>query len=113
MTANTAPVHLYTSAEVMAAIPGLTYRQLDYWTRTGVIAAVTDLPGSGIARGYTHDEVVVAALVAALVDDLGANPHKAGVIARMAQLGPHDGGVNLAPHIRGGRTIRITLEDPT
>lgn len=109
MTAtDAAPVHLYTSAEVLAAVPGLTYRQLDYWTRTGIIAAIDDLPGSGVARGYRWSELRVIALVAALVDRLGANPRRAAELARLAL----ECTATIAARGRHGRPIHLTLGDP-
>ena len=50
MTTRTATREL-TSAEVCQRT-GLTYRQLDYWTRTGRIASIVDEVGSGAVRSY-------------------------------------------------------------
>lgn len=45
---------------------GVTYRQLDYWCRTGVIALSTPINGSGSRREVTPIEVeAIKALIAA------------------------------------------------
>jgi hypothetical protein len=55
--------------QVLAAIPGMTYRQLDFWTRTGRIRAhhhyqnSEQIPvnaGSGSDRCWPHDQVALA-----------------------------------------------------
>ena len=48
--------------------PTLTYRRLDYWTRTGLVHAIeNDRSGSGVPRRYTEREAAVAALMARLM----------------------------------------------
>lgn len=49
-----------TASEVLEAIPGLTYRQLDFWTRTKRIHALPGKAGSGRYRRYAPDQVEVA-----------------------------------------------------
>lgn len=46
----------------------ITYRQLDYWTRTGRLHPNEDAPGSGNPRTYPASEVAVACLLARIVD---------------------------------------------
>lgn len=52
-------------AEVLARIPGLTYRQLDYWTRTDRIHAIDRGPfaRSGVDRCWPPDQVTIAARI--------------------------------------------------
>lgn len=46
-----------TSAEV-CRLTGISYRQLDYWVRTGAIQSPGNSGlGSGHARRWTHDDV--------------------------------------------------------
>lgn len=63
-----------SSVEVCAAT-GVTYRQLDYWTRTGrvPVADGSPTPGSGSQRHYT---VATAVLMRALrlASDVGRGP---------------------------------------
>jgi DNA-binding transcriptional MerR regulator len=48
----------FSTQDVLAATPGLTYRMLDYWLRTGVIVLITDpKTGSGGRRRFTAGEV--------------------------------------------------------
>jgi DNA-binding transcriptional MerR regulator len=55
---------------------GCTYRQLDYWTRTGLIETAGDpTPGSGGTRYYSARELFLVRAALALRDcgaDLGA-----------------------------------------
>lgn len=64
---------------------GLTYRQLDYWTRTGRIHAAAAVKGrrvqSGTARVWPDSEIRIAALIARLTA-LGLNLDVAARVAR-------------------------------
>jgi DNA-binding transcriptional MerR regulator len=56
-----------TAAEVRA-LTGITYRQLDYWTRTGrVIASRHTSTGIGDQRLYSTDDVLRIAVLARLL----------------------------------------------
>jgi DNA-binding transcriptional MerR regulator len=47
---------------------GISYRQLDFWTRQGYLRPVTAVnPGTGRSRGYPESEVLVAIRMAALM----------------------------------------------
>jgi DNA-binding transcriptional MerR regulator len=51
------------------AVAGITYRQLDYWARTGlVVPSVRDASGSGTQRLYSFRDVLVLKLVRRLLD---------------------------------------------
>jgi DNA-binding transcriptional MerR regulator len=48
---------------------GITYRQLDYWTTTGLVrASVRDAEGSGTQRLYGFDDIVQLKLIKRLLD---------------------------------------------
>lgn len=48
---------------------GITYRQLDYWTTTGLVrASVRDAVGSGSQRLYGFDDIVQLKLIRRLLD---------------------------------------------
>lgn len=64
---------LWTGPEVCDAT-GVSYRQLDYWDRTGVVKPTRRALGSGTQRGYTLDEVVAVALVGAVTEGGGGLP---------------------------------------
>ena len=50
------------SPDVCRAV-GVSYRQLDYWSRTGLVTASVEASGSGSHRLYSVDDVVRVALV--------------------------------------------------
>ena len=52
----------------LQAEAGITYRQLDYWARTGLLTAIDDItPGSGHVRRFPEDQVARAVLVRDLI----------------------------------------------
>lgn len=61
---------------------GLTYRQVDYWTRMGWLRADNPECGTGRVRRYPRGEVQVAKLMAALVTEGEMSPGKASAAAR-------------------------------
>lgn len=61
---------------------GLTYRQVDYWTRMGWLKPDNPEPGTGKVRRYGPDEVRVAALMSVLVTEGEMSPAKASAAAR-------------------------------
>lgn len=51
------------------AVAGITYRQLDYWARTGLVTpSVRDASGSGTQRLYSFRDVLLLKLVRRLID---------------------------------------------
>jgi DNA-binding transcriptional MerR regulator len=52
-----------------ASIVGITYRQLDYWTRTGLIRpSLTDAAGSGTRRQYSYRDLLELRVIKNLLD---------------------------------------------
>lgn len=52
-----------------ASIVGITYRQLDYWTRTGLIRpSLLDAAGSGTRREYSYTNLLELRLIKSLLD---------------------------------------------
>lgn len=74
------PVGQHTSAEVLARFPSLSYRQLHYWTRLGLVGP-TEGPGSGYLSMYTAEEVAVIGLMTDLIH-AGMTPRPAAKMAR-------------------------------
>lgn len=68
-------------ATVLADEAGLSYRQLDYWTRRGYLKPVEDNPGSGRERHFTAWETGVARRMGGLVE-AGLTVETASAIAR-------------------------------
>ena len=50
-------------------VVGITYRQLDYWTRTNLVrATVADAKGSGTQRRYSYGDLVEIKVIKSLLD---------------------------------------------
>lgn len=56
----------YRTADVVA-ITGASYRQVDYWARTGILTLDRARPGCGCARRWRPEQVRTAVVVANLV----------------------------------------------
>lgn len=67
----------------LCARAGISYRQADYWIRTGRLRPTCDARGSGTQRGF-DDETVLAAAVMGCLRELGASLDTCAEIA--AQL---------------------------
>jgi hypothetical protein len=52
---------VYSSSGVCRVVPGLTYRQLDHWTRKGYLTpSLAPGDGSGNRRRWSHQDVQTA-----------------------------------------------------
>jgi hypothetical protein len=75
-----------TAAEVLArGGPALTFRRLDYWTKTGHVTGhrhATGELGSGVPRWWTPQEAHVAEKAAAISVETGIPPVLAVALAR-------------------------------
>src|SRR5579863_2767290 len=53
----------------VCALVGITYRQLDYWARTGLMRpSIADARGSGTQRLYSYTDVVELKVIKQLLD---------------------------------------------
>ncbi len=53
----------------VCAIVGITYRQLDYWARTGLLVpSITAAKGSGTQRRYSYRDVLELKVIKQLLD---------------------------------------------
>ncbi len=53
----------------VCAIVGISYRQLDYWTTTGLVTpSIRDADGSGSQRLYSFDDIVQLRIIKNLLD---------------------------------------------
>jgi len=83
----------YITSHDLARLAGITYRQLDYWTRTGLIHSPNTGANSGTLRIYPRTEIATACLLAQLLH-AGLTRRIAHDIARtllehgQARLGP-------------------------
>lgn len=61
-------VRSYTSKQTQE-IAGITYRQLDYWARTGLVGpSVTAARGSGSRRAYSYSDLLKLRIIKDLLD---------------------------------------------
>lgn len=79
-----------TSAQLVDAIPGLTYRRLDYWVRLGYLGEVDvddlDLqPGHGYQRHYSAEQVLMVRHLAHLTWSAHIELERASRMAREAK----------------------------
>ena len=57
------------SGPQVTTIVGITYRQLDYWARTGLVRpSLCDAAGSGTKRKYSFSDLIVLRLVKRVID---------------------------------------------
>lgn len=57
------------SGNQAAAVVGITYRQLDYWARTGLVRpSISEARGSGSRRYYSYRNLLELRLVKSLLD---------------------------------------------
>jgi DNA-binding transcriptional MerR regulator len=62
------PADGFRGAQVCTVV-GITYRQLDYWARTGLLRpSITDATGSGSKRRYSYGDVVELKVIKRLLD---------------------------------------------
>ncbi len=87
--------------------PGVTYRQLDHWTRAGLITPANGAPGSGRHRDWPPGELAVAATIGEL-RAAGVELTAAATIARKFAAGEIS--VRLTEHIT---IIGLAIDTPT
>lgn len=76
-----------TISQILATMPGLTYRQLDHWLSRGYVRrAPSSKAGSGNERYLTPREARILHVMFELVKD-GVNPEQAAKMARRYESG--------------------------
>jgi hypothetical protein len=91
MTAHEPPFG-YVGADDLVEQSGATYRQVDYWTRTGHLRAINTGFGSGSRRWWPGYEVLVCSRMKALSD--------AGLLLAAAETLARTGALVLANSVR-------------
>lgn len=57
------------SGPMVCRLTGVTYRQLDYWARTGLVTpSITPAKGSGSKRTYSYGDVLEVKVIKSLLD---------------------------------------------
>lgn len=81
-----------------ADLAGISFRQLDYWARLGIVVpSITDGAGSGNRRRYSAQDVRILRAVGAL-SALGAQASQLGpVVARLGLIACWEGLLFAAP----------------
>ncbi len=71
---------------VACAVAGITYRQLDYWARTGlVVPTVRGAAGSGTQRLYGFRDILVLRIVKRLIDTGVSLPNIRAAVDHLAE----------------------------
>lgn len=78
---------LLYSGPAVVEYAGISYRQMDYWTRAGWLNGHRDIEGSGYPRLYDQDECDVAKILGLLVEHTRIPPHIGIDIARALHAG--------------------------
>ena len=66
---QSAAMHLGYRGPIACAAAGITYRQLDYWARTGLVEpSIRPANGSGSQRLYAFRDILVLRIVKRLID---------------------------------------------
>jgi DNA-binding transcriptional MerR regulator len=90
-------VHLGYRGPVACSAAGITYRQLDYWARTGlVMPSIRSAAGSGTARLYSFRDILILRIVKRLIDTGVSLPNIRAAVTHLESRG-------------GGDLARITL----
>jgi hypothetical protein len=97
----------YVSLSAFMALPGMTYRKLDYWARTGILRPENPSAGSGVKRIFAYDELGVAAALLRLLS-CGFSLHFAREVARGPR--PHAEGFAVIAAPAHGIRLVVTPE---
>jgi DNA-binding transcriptional MerR regulator len=88
-----AAVHLGYRGPVACSAAGITYRQLDYWARTGLVEpSIRPASGSGTQRLYSFRDILVLRIVKRLIDTGVSLPNIRIAVEHLAA----EGGTDLA-----------------
>ncbi|MCU1586719.1 MAG: MerR family transcriptional regulator [Frankiales bacterium] len=76
---------------IASSAAGITYRQLDYWARTGLVEpSVREASGSGTQRLYSFRDILVLKVVKKLLDAGVSLPNIRTAITSLGQRGAHE-----------------------
>ena len=83
---QSAAVHLGYRGPIACAAAGITYRQLDYWARTGLVEpSIRPASGSGTQRLYSFRDILVLRIVKRLIDAGVSLPNIRSAVAHLAE----------------------------
>lgn len=80
------PAHIGYRGPVACSAAGITYRQLDYWARTGlVVPSVRPASGSGSQRLYGFRDILILRIVKRLLDTGVSLPNIRAAVDHLAE----------------------------
>lgn len=84
-------LHLGYRGPVACAVAGITYRQLDYWARTGLVEpSIRPASGSGTQRLYSFHDILVLRIVKRLIDTGVSLPNIRAAVQHLSDRGGED-----------------------
>jgi DNA-binding transcriptional MerR regulator len=94
----------------VCTIVGITYRQLDYWARTGLLKpSISDARGSGTQRVYSYTDLLKLKVIKQLLDS-GLSLKKARIALEvLSQYGEDAGSANLV--MAGNQPVLVRSND--
>lgn len=85
------PANIGYRGPIACSAAGITYRQLDYWARTGlVVPSVRDASGSGSQRLYGFRDILILRIVKRLIDTGVSLPNIRAAVDHLAQRSGDD-----------------------
>jgi len=85
------PANIGYRGPIACAAAGITYRQLDYWARTGLVTpSVRDASGSGTHRLYGFRDILILRIVKRLIDTGVSLPNIRAAVEHLDQRGGDD-----------------------
>ena len=85
------PANIGYRGPIACAAAGITYRQLDYWARTGLVTpSIRDASGSGTQRLYGFRDILVLRIVKRLIDTGVSLPNIRAAVEHLDQRGGDD-----------------------
>ena len=85
------PADMGYRGPVACAAAGITYRQLDYWARTGLVEpSVRGASGSGSQRLYSFTDILVLRIVKRLIDTGVSLPNIRAAVEHLRDRGGED-----------------------
>jgi DNA-binding transcriptional MerR regulator len=84
-------LHLGYRGPVACAAAGISYRQLDYWARTGLVEpSIRPASGSGSQRLYSFRDILILRIVKRLIDTGVSLPNIRSAVAHLESRGGED-----------------------
>ena len=84
-------LHLGYRGPVACAAAGISYRQLDYWARTGLVEpSIRSATGSGSQRLYSFRDILVLRIVKRLIDTGVSLPNIRAAVRHLEERGGED-----------------------